>query len=170
MVGYPSVVTLERRTPLQRRTPLARGTGELRRTPLAPRSAKRQAIAPERAAFVDVILRRRQYCEFLWAVQTSVVTHRRIEGRIHAVLDGADGELWVVPPCLWLPDITEPGRATDVHEIVSRGRGGAIVPSQGLTDVEVIALCSSHHIDTIHGNPRHAKALGLLTSNPESVR
>jgi hypothetical protein len=100
-----------------------------RRTRLAPRSAKRQAITEERRLFVERILRERRWCQFA----------------IHPE----------APTC--------GERTVDVHEPWTRSRLGPIVPSQGLTDDMVVALCRQHH-DWIHDNSAAATRLGYLVS------
>lgn len=128
---------MKRSKPL-RRTALARGDSTLRRTPLPPRrtalparSQRREAIAGERREFVERILRARQWCE------------------AHAVL-------------LDLALIAGPLRApsVDVHELVRRSQGSPIVPSQGLGDDDVLALCRRCHT-WVTENPREAVSLGL---------
>lgn len=127
-----------RRSKPLRRTALARGDSVLRRTPIArstkpipARSQRREAIAGERREFVERILRQRPWCE------------------AHAVL-------------LDLALISGPLRAesVDVHELVRRSQGSPIVPSQGLGDDDVLALCRRCHT-WVTENPREAVSLGL---------
>lgn len=54
----------------------------------------------------------------------------------------------------------------DVHEIVSRGRGGPIVPSQGLRPGDVLALCRACH-DWITTHPAEAAERGWLSASWE---
>jgi hypothetical protein len=111
---------------------------------LPARSAKRAAISGERAEFVRDMLRRRPLCEF------------------PGIASGFAGDD---------DDRLEVGRviarcrrhSCDVHEIVGRGRGGAIVPSQGLTPGDVLCLCRSCH-DWVTTHPRLGAALGALQS------
>lgn len=126
-VRSPSV---KRGQPLRRKTPLQFGTPPRRKTRLRARSRKREAVMPERRAYVARILSERPRCE------------ARIPG-----LGCAEG--------------STPGRwAVDVHELVRRGQGTPIVPSQGLADSEVLAVCRPCH-DFITDNPARAVALGL---------
>lgn len=127
-----------RRSKPLRRTPLPRSTSEIKRTPLRrsgkpipARSQRREAIAGERREFVERILRRRQWCE------------------AHAVL-------------LELALVAGPLRAesVDVHELVRRSQGSPIVPSQGLADDDVLAVCRCCH-DWITTHPADAVSLGL---------
>jgi len=97
-----------------------------------PVSAKRVAIADERRAFVERVLRERPWCE----------TH-----------DTLAGLALVAPP--------RPVRSVDVHEPWTRARGGPIVPSQGLSDDMVLCVCRACHA-FCHDSPRIAKAFGFL--------
>lgn len=128
---------MKRSKPL-RRTRLVRTQSELkrsalpaRRSRLPARSAKREAIIAERREFVERILRQRQWCE------------------AHAVL-------------LDLALIAGPLRApsVDVHEFVRRSQGSPIVPSQGLADDAVAAVCRDCH-RWIGEHPAEAVSLGL---------
>lgn len=147
-------MTLDRRTPLRRETPL------VRHTRLRVRSAKRAAIAQERRNFVAYVLDRRPRCEFytthpgalLWAVDVD-------RGGPHVWI----GTRWVAGPLC-------NGRAVDVHETWSSGRGGPRVPSDGLTAAGVAALCRTCH-DWIHNvQPEAAEALGFLHHSWETTR
>jgi len=148
-------VSLERRTPLRRSTPLARGAKPLhRRTRLRVRSAKRAAIAPERAAFVARVLTERSVCEFgrqvSWAIHSPGITLRDAALIVRAVRDCAK-------------------RSVDVHEVWTRGRGGPIVPSAGLTDDGVLALCRPCH-DWVTTHPDLAEILGCVIHSWEAPR
>lgn len=48
--------------------------------------------------------------------------------------------------------------AVDVHEVLTRARGGSIID-----EANVLALCRACH-DWIHGNPKRATDLGFLAS------
>lgn len=127
-----------RRSPLRRRAPLKSG-GRIK-----PRSDKRAEIAPERAAFVDRILRVRPDCEAC-----------PVLNRVGIVPSGAVS---------WSPH-----RAQDVHELVRRSAGSPIVPSQGLADADVLSVCRASH-DWIGLHPPEAVDLGLarwgMRANP----
>lgn len=101
------------------------------RKPIRARSDKREAIMLERRVFVDRILHQRQWCE------------------AHPVLRD-------------LALVAGPLRAqsVDVHELVRRSQGSPIVPSQGLADDDVLALCRPCH-DWVTTHPREAVSLGL---------
>lgn len=116
----------------ERRTPLRRtGFARTSRKRIPYRSDKREAVAVERRLFVERILRERQWCE------------------AHPVLRD-------------LALVAGPLRAesVDVHELVRRSQGSPIVPSQGLTDDRVLALCRPCH-DWVTTHPREAVSLGL---------
>lgn len=51
-------------------------------------------------------------------------------------------------------------RAVDCHELTRRSQGSPIVPSQGLTSDEVLAVCRECH-DYITTHPAEAVELGL---------
>lgn len=115
-----------------RRTPISRTAWRPKpRRPLPARSAKREAIADERRQFVADALHRRPWCE------------------AHELLYD-------------LALVAGPVRAAsvDVHELLRRSQGGRIVPSQGLTDDDWLALCRACHT-WITEHPREAVALGL---------
>ncbi len=113
------------------------------RRPIPFRSAKRAAIADERRAFVARILSERPTCEapfYLRAIvngldsidQPRVVAALRIGGAM----------------C----------RSEEVHEVLSRARGGSIVE-----DDNVAALCHEHH-RWVTEHPRLAALAGLSKS------
>lgn len=138
--GFASlVVVLVKRSPLPpRKTPLARGTKEIARSALKrstkripARSQKREAIAQERRDFVARILVERPWCE----AHATLVDLALISGPLRA-------------------------RPVDVHELRRRSQGSPIVPSQGLADDDVLALCRACH-EWIGANPREAVSLGL---------
>jgi len=117
-----------KRSPIQRKTPLKRGDSQLKRTPLKQVSKKRAKLNRERATFVKSYLSRQPTCEAGRVIETADVRHR----------------------C----SIT----AVDVHEMLTRARGGSIVD-----EANVLALCRACH-DWIHDNPKRATELAFLRS------
>jgi hypothetical protein len=117
-----------KRSPLQRKTPLNRGDSQLKRTPLKQVSKKRAKLNRERASFVKSYLSRQSTCEAGRVIEIDDKRHR----------------------C----SIT----AVDVHEMLTRARGGSIVDESN-----VLALCRSCH-DWIHANPKRATELSFLRS------
>ncbi len=119
-----------------KRSPMKRS-----RKPLPFRSAKRAAIADERRAFVDRILSERPQCEA-----------RHYLRPIVAGLVGIDHDRVVkaLRGCTW--------RSTEVHELLSRARGGSITE-----DANVSALCSNCH-RWVTTEPRLATMAGLQRS------
>lgn len=117
-----------------------------RRKPLPFRSAKREAIADERRAFVARILSERPQCE-------GPAHLRRIVDEL------SDRDQRVV-----VDQLRECGpwrRSQEVHEIVKRSRGGPI-----LDDANVLALCGGPkgcHAFT-EAEPRIATLAGMLRS------
>jgi hypothetical protein len=129
-----------KRSPLNRYTPLQRG-GPLKRTArLNPVSKKRAAIQGERRRMVKEELTNRPECEagrmiFAWRVQ-----------------QGERGDHGCT------------GLSSDIHEPLTRGRGGSITDP-----ANTVALCRPCH-DWIHGNPLAATGLGLLKrAEPNNV-
>jgi len=118
-----------KRSPLNRRTPLARGAAPQRRTRLNPVSKKRQALNRARREFVAGLLAQRPRCEA--GALILPVDHR------HRCA------VWSV----------------DVHEVVTRARGGDILDPDNCR-----AICRACH-DWIHGHPADATTLGLLAPN-----
>lgn len=109
------------------------------RKPIPYRSTKREAITVERREFVWRVLHERQSCE----------AHRLL------------GELAIVSGLR--------AQSTEVHELLRRSAGSPIVPSQGLTGDDVLALCHEcHAFVTTH--PAKAVELGLarwgMRTNP----
>jgi len=117
---------MKRSGPLRRKTPLDRGAPPERRTRLAPVSPKRRRLNVERRKFVDHILTTRTRCESGTIIRTVDASHR----------------------C--------GGFSTDVHEVLTRARGGDILDPDN-----VRAICRSCH-DWIHHNPGIALELELL--------
>jgi len=115
---------------------------------------KRAAISGERAAFVARILAERPACEFGRQVAPAINSPR-------LALPDAALIVRAVRGCAT--------RTVDVHEVWTRGRGGPIVPSQGLTDAGVLALCRPCH-DWITTHPDLAEALGCVIHSWEAPR
>ena len=111
-----------------KRTPLRRGGPLRRRTPLRQFSPKRAKRQRLRQQMVRAELARRGLCE-----AGAVITHAG-------------------------PTARGPGGAVELHEPLTRARGGAI-----LDPANTIAICRSCH-DWIHVNPAAATDLGLLRS------
>lgn len=119
-----------------KRSPMKRS-----RKPLPFRSARRAAIADERRAFVARILRERPQCEARHYLRPIVGTLvGKDQDRVLAALRG----------CTW--------RSTEVHELLSRARGGSIVE-----DANVISACHRCHA-WITTEPRLATMAGLQRS------
>lgn len=133
---------LKRTAALARRVPLEAGKALERRTPLRARSKKRRREMAERRPFVADVLARRPFCEAGPALVDAL-------GRGPAFRC----QTWSV----------------DVHEIKSRGRGGPIVPSKGLTEAGVLACCRWCH-DWITDHPAQAEALDLLDTSTAPLR
>lgn len=111
------------------------------RKPLPLRSAKRVAIADERKAFVVRIIRERPQCEARNYL-------RPIVGRL--VGKDRDRVLAALRGCTW--------KSTEVHELLSRARGGSIVE-----DDNVASLCHGCH-GWVTTEPRLATMAGLQRS------
>ena len=123
-----------KRTPLERRTPL------VRRTRLRPVSNRRQRQARQRSAFVAEQLAKRPDCEV-----------GRMIGAYRIDTYGAQYGGRLIRefyPCA--------GRSVDIHEPLTRARGGSI-----LDVANTVAVCRGCH-DWIHDHPQGATALGLL--------
>ncbi len=128
-----------------KRTPLKR------KTPLRPVSKKRQRVQAQRRELVRNELEYRQWCEagshitrYLLAQLTE--TQKRIfETSIKTNRDTAR--------------LVCDGRAVDIHEPLTRARGGSILDPQN-----TMAVCRSCHT-WIHDNPENATKLGLLKRN-----
>ncbi len=120
-----------KRTPLNRRTPLKR------RTRLKPISVKRSRLGKKRRNLVVEQLALRPWCE---------------AGPV--ICDGiASG-----PYAVARVDHECGGYAVDLHEPLTRARGGSIVD-----EANTIAICRPCH-DWVHDHPAAALALGLLRS------
>lgn len=117
---------MKRSGPLRRSTPLKRGPGPERRTRLSPMSKKRRKVSVARRDFVADILSRRTRCEAGSLIRSHDTQHR----------------------CF--------GYSTDVHEVLTRARGGDILDPDN-----VRAICRRCH-DWIHDHPTESLNLGLL--------
>ncbi len=115
-----------KRSPLRRRTPLHRGGWLARRTPLRSVSPKRAKVQRQRREMVREELARRELCEA--GAKIRFGGHRSL--------------------CA--------GLAVDLHEPLTRARGGSI-----LDPANTVAVCRSCH-DWIHAFPDAATRLGLL--------
>jgi hypothetical protein len=119
-----------------KRSPMRRS-----RKPIPFRSAKRAAIADERRAFVARILSERPQCEARNYLRPIVGTLVGIDqDRVLSALRG----------CTW--------QSTEVHELLSRARGGSIVD-----DSIACALCHTCHA-WVTTEPRLATMAGLQRS------
>lgn len=136
---------MKRSTPLRRRKPLSARTPITRVTRLRPFSRKRVRLNRERAAFVEQYLRDHPRCEF----PTTVEQHCPID-----YVDGYDG-----PPLVVRREC--PRDSVDVHEPLTRARGGSIVDPDN-----ALAVCRWHH-DWIHAHPELATKIGLLVPSWE---
>jgi len=113
-----------------KRTPLQR------RTPLRRVSLKRQRLMQQRRVFVADQLARRPDCEAGPLIRTG---------------NEAVAGYGATTPCR--------RRAVDIHEPLTRARGGSI-----LDPANTVAVCRTCH-DWIHTHPVAATELGLLSSN-----
>ena len=125
-----------------RRSPLRRGGPLRRRTPLrqfSPKRAKRQRLRRE---MVQRELAKRELCE----AGPVIYQHRRTtHGETNA--DRLNAHAYRCG-----------GLSVDLHEPLTRARGGSI-----LDPANTIAVCRSCH-DWIHDHPKAATDLGLLRS------
>tara|TARA_B100001250_G_scaffold304926_1_gene266872 strand:- start:6195 stop:6602 length:408 start_codon:yes stop_codon:yes gene_type:complete len=131
-----------KRTPLKRKTPLKQKTPLKRKTPLRPVSKKRQRVQTQRRELVRNELEHRQWCE-----AGSHITRHLLslltQTQKRAIKTNAQ-------------KLVCDGRAVDIHEPLTRARGGSIL------DVEnTMAVCRACHT-WIHDNPEAATKLGLL--------
>ena len=111
-----------------KRTPLKRGGPLVRRTPLRSVSPKRAKVQRQRRTMVREELTRRELCEAGATIRFG--GHRSL--------------------CA--------GLAVDLHEPLTRARGGSI-----LDPANTVAVCRSCH-DWIHAHPAAAASIGLLRS------
>ncbi len=113
----------------------------MKRTRLRPMSAKRAAIADERRAFVRRILSERPQCEARNFLRPIVGGLAGVDqDRVVAALRG----------CTW--------RSVEVHELLSRARGGSIVDY-----ANCVPLCHECH-RWVTTEPRLATMAGLQRS------
>ena len=117
-----------KRSPLCRRTPLHRGGWLARRTPLRSVSAKRAKVQQQRRTMVREELARRELCEAGAMIRF---------GGYRSLCAGL---------------------AVDLHEPLTRARGGSI-----LDPANTVAVCRACH-DWIHDFPAAATSIGLLVS------
>lgn len=117
-----------KRSPIERRTPLKRGAPPERKTRLRPVSKKREALNRARRAFVAGFLAAHPRCQ---AGPLILPVDHRHRCHLHSV---------------------------DVHEVVTRARGGDILDPGNCR-----AICRACH-DWIHEHPAAATGLGLLAS------
>lgn len=117
-----------KRSPLQRKTPLRSGSQLKRGKPMRQVSKKREKLNRARRDFVAGFLAARPRCE----AREPIMNHD-VEHRCH---------IWSV----------------DVHEVVTRARGGSILDPDNCR-----AICRACH-DWIHANPKAATEAGLLAS------
>ena len=130
-----------KRTPLERKTPLTR------KTPLRAMSPKRRKVNRLRKEMVRRELTKRPMCEAGPQIGSYRLERHGLEYAIR---------LAVGAPCTT--------RAVDIHEPLTRARGGSI-----LDPANTVAVCRACH-DWIHTHPESATRLGLLASNrPETT-
>tara|TARA_R110002012_G_scaffold153954_1_gene314190 strand:- start:423 stop:812 length:390 start_codon:yes stop_codon:yes gene_type:complete len=125
-----------KRTPLKRNTPLKR------KTPLRPVSKKRQRVQAQRRELVRNELEYRQWCE----------AGSHITRHLLSCLTQIQKRSIKTDPQKLVCD----GRAVDIHEPLTRARGGSILDPKN-----TMAVCRSCHT-WIHDNPENATKLGLL--------
>ena len=125
-----------KRTPLHRRTPLRRV------------SLKRQRLMQQRRMFVAGQLALRPDCEAGPLIGIYRVDRYGVQRGQRLIRQAY--------PCS--------GRSVDIHEPLTRARGGSI-----LDPANTVAVCRGCH-DWIHAHPESATRLGLLASNrPETT-
>ena len=122
-----------------KRTPLKR------KTPLRPVRKKRQRVQAQRREFVRNELEYRQWCE----------AGSHITRHLLAQLTETQKRSIKTDPKKLVCD----GRAVDIHEPLTRARGGSILDVKN-----TMAVCRACH-DWIHNNPENATKLGLLRRN-----
>ena len=137
-----------KRTPLKRKTPLKQKTPLKRKTPLRPVSKKRQKIQTQRRELVRNELEYRQWCEAGPHITRHLISCLT-ETQKRSVRTDAQKAV-----C--------DGRAVDIHEPLTRARGGSILDVKN-----TMAVCRKCHT-WIHDNPEASKVLGLLKSNYDS--
>lgn len=117
-----------KRSPLNRKTPLRSGSQLKRSTPIRQVSKKREKLNRARRDFVAGFLAARPRCEAQQPVMLVDRNHRC--------------QIWSV----------------DVHEVLTRARGGSILDPDNCR-----AICRACH-DWIHDHPKLATEVGLLAS------
>ncbi len=117
-----------KRTPLKRGKPLKRGGPLKRKTRLVPVSKKRRAVSTQRQRMVRDELDQRPQCEA-------------------GPVIGSNNQ-FLSRQCT--------GRAIELHEPLTRARGGSI-----LDPTNTVAICRMCH-NWIHDHPKLATELGLL--------
>lgn len=123
-------IGIVKRTPLYRTQPLRRGSSMLKRSRLQAVSPKRRNLNAARSRFVKNELNNRVRCE------AGIIIHR------------ATDKQW----------ISCQGNAVELHEPLTRARGGSIVDP-----TNTVAICRACH-DWVHTNPKTAQTIGLLES------
>ena len=118
-----------KRSPLIRKTPLQSGGPLARSKPLAKQSPKRKREQSERRRLVEHVLRTRPRCEAGALISTTQ------------------------------PGFVCGGYSVDVHEPLTRARGGSIVD-----EYNTVSLCRRCH-DWIHAHPAEALSVGLLRNS-----
>ena len=124
-----------KRTPLKRKTPLRSKTPLKRKTALKPVSDKRRKLQTQRRTFVREQLQARPNCE-AGPIISEYYQH------------AGKRENWIQYRCN--------NQSVDIHEPLTRARGGSIVEIDNS-----IAVCRMCH-DWIHHNPQVATDLHLL--------
>jgi hypothetical protein len=76
-------------------------------------------------------------------------------------------QLALHPRCAMAIEGVCTGWSVDIHEVLSRARGGAIVPSDGLDPRDAIACCRSCH-SYVEAHPAWARANGWMRFSWES--
>ncbi len=143
-----------KRSSLRRRTPLHRGGRLARRTPLRSVSPKRAKIQRQRWEMVREELTRRELCEAGAAIRLYRHNARNnFEARYPKHASAASG------PWSWTRRRQCDGVAVDLHEPLTRARGGSI-----LDPANTVAVCRACH-DWIHDFPDAATSIGLLVSS-----
>ena len=131
-----------KRTPLERRTPLQR------RTPLRAMSPKRRKVNRLRKEMVRRELTKRPVCEAGPLIGAYRIDRYGVQYGQRLIRQAYQCG----------------GRSVDIHEPLTRARGGSI-----LDPANTVAVCRACH-DWIHDNPESATRLGLLASNrPETT-
>ena len=138
-----------KRTPLRRKTPLKR------KTSLRSVSPKRAKVQRRRREMVREELSKRVLCEAGYPIRIYRHNARNnFEARYPKHASGASG------PWSWTRRRQCDGLAVDLHEPLTRARGGSI-----LDPANTVAVCRACH-DWIHDFPDAATSIGLLRSRP----